>query len=132
MNSIPNVTLVYRVALHLQLTAVTTICHEQPERADARALPSMSRAVDSVQTRQSSAERDVYAEQQQAAAAAASPGPGLAAAAEGAVMTSCEVAQKLLRQLEGLGISGVIDLMVRTSETSAHVCSMCVHVCVCA
>ena len=89
----------------------------------------MARAVDSVQTRQSSAERDVFAEQQQAVAAAASSGAGLAAAAEDAVMTSCEVAQQLLQQLEELGTSGVMDLMKEVRHVRTHA-GACLCICV--
>lgn len=122
-----------RIALHLQLTAVSVNCHEHQERADTdtTAMSSVPRAVRSIQTRQSSAERDVYAEQQQqqAAAAAASSGAGLVeAAAEGAVVTSCEVVQKLLQQLEELGTSGVITIMVRICDAGGHVC-VCLCVC---
>ena len=121
-------TCVCRVALHLQLIAVNNPHHT---RADTTALSSMARAVDSVQTRQSSAERDVYAEQQQAVAAAAS-GAALAAAAEDAVMTSCEVAQKLLQQLEELGTSGVMDLMKEVLKMCVRACmNACMCLCIC-
>lgn len=118
---------VFRVALHLQLMSISNTHHEQQGWADSTALSSMARAVDSVQTRQSSAERDVYAQQQQTAAAAASSRAGLAAAAEDALVTSCEVAQKLLQQLQELGTSDVMELM-----TQVHiVCAMCVCVRAC-
>ena len=119
-------TCVFRVALHLQLLAVSQPHHEQQGMADTTALSFMARADDSVRSRQSSAERDVYAEQQRAATAAASCGAGLAAAAEDAVVTSCEVVQKLLQQLEELGTSGVVEL-----TTQVHIVHVCLHVCVC-
>lgn len=122
-------TCVCRIALHLQLIAVSNLHHDQQARADTTALSFMARAVDIVQTRQSSAERDVYAEQQQAVVAAASSGAGLAAAAEYAVMTSCEVTQQLLQQLEELGTSGVMDIMKQVRNVCTHAC-VCLCVCV--
>ena len=110
-----------RIALHLQLASTTALDQAQPERADAQALPPTAGAAGSIQTRQSSAERDLYAEQQQQAAAApASTTTKFATAAEAAVQTSCVAAEKLMQQLQELGPSATADFMVRAWETCMH------------
>lgn len=103
-----------RIALHLQLASTSFSDEEQQDRADAQALPSAARDAGSIQTRQSSAERDLYAEQQRAAAASASISTQSATAAEAAVISSCVVSEKLLHQLQGLLPSATAGLMVRT------------------
>ena len=105
--------MLYRAALHLQIASVHMGQQSQQARADPHALCLSGRAVESVQTLQSSAERDLFAEQQQqAAAAATSAHTDFAHAAEAAVAASCEMAQKLLQQLHRLSAATIADLMV--------------------
>ena len=72
------------------------------------------RAVDSVQTRQSSAERDVFAERQGADvdAAAAAASSVVETCAEGAVVVSCDAAREVLGNLWGMQAGSVAALMV--------------------
>lgn len=94
------------------------------------ALPAVVRAVDSIQTRQSSAERDLLAQEQEhknregSAAGSAVTEPS-AAAAEAAVLASCEVAQQVLQQLQCLEASTVVGLMVHNIPYCTYIISDC-------
>ncbi len=91
------------------------------------ALPAVVGAVDSIQTRQSSAERDLLAQEQEhrsreaSASGPAATEPAAAAAAEAAVLASCEVAQQVLQQLQYLEASEVVGLMVHTPDSLSHI-----------
>jgi len=94
------------------------------------ALPAVVGAVDSVQTRQSSAERDLLAqEQEHRNREASATGPAVtetaAAAAEAAVIASCEVAQQVLQQLQCLEASTVVGLMVNDIPYCTYSISDC-------
>lgn len=100
-----------RIALHLQLAMQQTSRQErQHSRAVVPALSAASRAVDSIHTRQSTAEQDMLAQQQEHGHVADTS----AAAAANAVMSSCEVARQVLEQMQGLGACKVAALMVCT------------------
>ncbi len=94
------------------------------------ALPAAIGAVDSIQTRQSSAERDLLAqEQEHSNRGGAATGPAVtetaAAAAEAAVLASCEVAQQVLQQLQCLEASEVAGLMVHNIPCCVYNISDC-------
>ncbi|KAL0037621.1 hypothetical protein WJX77_005190 [Trebouxia sp. C0004] len=98
-----------RVALHLQIASTELL--PQKHQQDSRALPALVGAVDNIQTRQSSAERDLLAQEQEHRDRE-SYGIGSAAAAEAAVLASCEVALQVLQQLQCLEASTVNTVAV--------------------
>ncbi|DBA71994.1 TPA: hypothetical protein ACH3X2_010737 [Trebouxia sp. C0005] len=107
-----------RVALHLQIASTQNLpqVQQQHSRALVAAPPAVEGAVDGIQTRQSSAERDLLAqEQEHRNREGSATGPAVtetaAAAAEAAVLASCEVAQQVLQQLQCLEASTVVGLM---------------------
>ena len=121
-----------RVALHLQIASTQSLPQEQQQhnRALVTARPAVIGAVDSIQTRQSSAERDLLAqEQEHRNREASATGPAMteppAAAAEAAVLASCEVAQQVLQQLQCLEASTVVGLMVHNKPYCMHIISDC-------
>ncbi len=121
-----------RVALHLHIASTQNLPQEQQQHSGAlvAALPAVVRAVDSIQTRQSSAERDLLAQEQEhknregSAAGSAVTEPS-AAAAEAAVLASCEVAQQVLQQLQCLEASTVVGLMVHNIPYCTYIISDC-------
>ncbi len=121
-----------RVALHLQIASTQSLPQEQQQhsRAPVTALPAAVGAVDSIQTRQSSAERDLLAqEQEHSNREGSATGPAVtetaAAAAEAAVLASCEVAQQVLQQLQCLEASTVAGLMVHNIPCCIYNISDC-------
>lgn len=108
-----------RTALHLQLAAGkshTLTAADSP----ANALEQGPRALAGSQDRQASAERGTFGQQQAAVVMGEEEMEGnesieeggMAAAAEAALLESCEVAQKLLGPLQELGASTVANHMV--------------------
>ena len=121
-----------RAALHLQLASTQSLPQEQQQhnRAPVAAHPAVVGADDSIQTRQSSAERDLLAQDQECNSRGCSA-TGLAvtetltAAAEAAVLASCEVAQQVLQQLQCLEASTVAGLMVHNIPYCTYINSDC-------
>jgi len=95
------------------------------------ALPAAVGAVDSIQTRQSSAERDLLAQEQEyrnregSATVSAVTEPAAVTAAEAAVLASCEVAQQVLQQLQCLEASTIVGLMVNDISYCTCITSEC-------
>lgn len=121
-----------RVALHLQIASTQNLpqVQQQHSRALVAAPPAVEGAVDGIQTRQSSAERDLLAqEQEHRNREGSATGPAVtetaAAAAEAAVLASCEVAQQVLQQLQCLEASTVVRLMVRHIPYCMYINSDC-------
>ena len=119
-----------RTALHLQLAAATSPA-QTAATSPASASQQAIRAVPSSQNRQGSAARGTFGQQQADVVAGQElqdeeeDGKAcMAAAAEVAMQEGCEVVQKLLRQLRGLGASAVADLMVSNIAPAAISCSM--------
>lgn len=121
-----------RLALHLQVASTQSLPSEQQQhsRALVAARPAVIGAVDSIQTRQSSAERDLFAQEQErsnrggSATGSAVTEPA-AAAAEAAVLASCEVAKQVLQQLQCLEASTVAGLMVHNIHFCTYITSDC-------
>jgi hypothetical protein len=107
-----------RVALHLHIASTQNLPQEQQQHSGAlvAALPAVVRAVDSIQTRQSSAERDLLAQEQEH-----KNREGSAAG----VLASCEVAQQVLQQLQCLEASTVVGLMVHNIPYCTYIISDC-------
>jgi len=122
-----------RVALHLHIASTQNLPQEQQQHSGAlvAALPAVVRAVDSIQTRQSSAERDLLAQEQEyrnregSATVSAVTEPAAVTAAEAAVLASCEVAQQVLQQLQCLEASTVVGLMVHNIPYCTYIISDC-------
>jgi hypothetical protein len=119
-----------RVALHLHIASTQNLPQEQQQHSGAlvAALPAVVRAVDSIQTRQSSVERDLLAQEQEhknREGSAAGSAVTSAAAAEAAVLASCEVAQQVLQQLQCLEASTVVGLMVHNIPYCTYIISDC-------